>query len=359
MDLLEDIAGLLVSHERLGIVHRDIKPSNLFVQGSGVFALLDYGIAGSTDSDERPLGALGFQLEGRPVTGASGVLMGTPGYLDPHCVAGNSPDHRSDMYGLGITAWQALAGRHPFLGAGGTVWEALTKALEGVPDIREARPDVHPDLARILQGLTAVNPRERYESARNFLSDIQRHRYRGDAVTGPIAGTVFVAIPFNDGFSRVSRVIEQTGASLGLRAQPMDRVVHLEDIWQQIAREIECASCVVADMSRTGGTDPNANVVTEAAHARAIGKPVILISRDPPETLPFDWRHCPCIRYEQNSPGLARLSEALERRIRHVCAERAVALLAPAGVGSVGAIGWNGRPIQACGAGMNRGAVGV
>jgi hypothetical protein len=63
---------------------------------------------------------------------------------------------------------------------------------------------------------------------------------------------------------------------------------------------------------------PNVNVVTEAAHAVAIGKPVIVISQNAPESLPFDWRHVPVVRYSRSRSGLADLRKSLADRLAEI-----------------------------------------
>lgn len=98
----------------------------------------------------------------------------------------------------------------------------------------------------------------------------------------------------------------------------MDRLVFVKDIWNQIVQEIEASAVVVADFSRAHWwRQSNANVVTEAAHARAIGKPLIVISQDAPERLPFDWRHMPVLRYTPTAAGLRNLTEQLAGKLRH------------------------------------------
>jgi serine/threonine-protein kinase len=84
-----------------GIVHRDVKPGNLLVRPDGTIALTDFGIARGQDSTS--------------LTTPGGIL-GTPSYLAPEQVLGRPADPRSDVYALGVVAYECVAGRRPFTG---------------------------------------------------------------------------------------------------------------------------------------------------------------------------------------------------------------------------------------------------
>src|SRR5260370_22467835 len=84
-----------------GLVHRDIKPGNLLVGPGGRVKITDFGIAHAAGS--------------APIT-RTGTLIGTPAYLAPERVNGGSASPASDLYSLGIVAWECLAGAQPFTG---------------------------------------------------------------------------------------------------------------------------------------------------------------------------------------------------------------------------------------------------
>jgi serine/threonine-protein kinase len=92
--------GLQAVHDR-GIVHRDIKPANLLIRRDGAVVLTDFGIARRDDASRHT---------------ASGAVLGTPSYLSPEQVLGQDATFRSDVYALGLTAYECLAGRRPFEG---------------------------------------------------------------------------------------------------------------------------------------------------------------------------------------------------------------------------------------------------
>src|SRR5262245_32169494 len=94
--------GLDAAH-RAGIVHRDVKPSNLIVDRRGTVKLVDFGIARVTDAAAQLTGAM--------------ALMGTPSYMAPEQAKGLPVDHRADVYALGLTIYELLAGKPPFSAA--------------------------------------------------------------------------------------------------------------------------------------------------------------------------------------------------------------------------------------------------
>ena len=101
MDLIAQAARALQAVHDRGIVHRDVKPGNLLVRTDGSIALADFGIAHGT--------------AGTALT-ASGAILGTPAYLSPEQVLGQAASPRSDVYALGIVAYECLTGTRPFVG---------------------------------------------------------------------------------------------------------------------------------------------------------------------------------------------------------------------------------------------------
>lgn len=138
--LLETCAALSHVHG-LGLLHRDIKPHNLFVTATGRTKLGDFGAA--------TLQELGMtQTEG---------LMGTLAYLAPELARGDRPSSQVDVYGLGVTAYQLLTGRLPFVGP-----DFLSQHRESVPaDPRQHRPAIPAAWASLLLRMLHKQPDER------------------------------------------------------------------------------------------------------------------------------------------------------------------------------------------------------
>lgn len=308
-DLLEEVARVLRRQEEVGVLHRDLKPSNLFVRHSGRFCVFDYGLSAFDAPGEDGTTILDN------ATRVAATWMGTPRYMAPEQFGSLECDHRVDLYALGLIAWEALVGRPARTATG--VAEAMQQSQKPLPALCDERPDVPVAIEKIVRGLTAARPDERYQSAATLLEDIERHRYGGAAPRGPLRGTVFVALPYRPEFDTVFECVDALCAELALQARRMDRIVMVDNIWSRIVQEIEFARFVVADFSCAGGIAvPNPNVVTEAAHARATGRKLILISRNSALDLPFDWRHAQLIQYDPQAGGLEQLGMLLRPRFR-------------------------------------------
>jgi serine/threonine-protein kinase len=153
--LLEVSDALAYAHAR-GVVHRDIKPDNILLDGIDGRALVtDFGIARAASSDSGDTARLT----------ATGMAIGTPAYMSPEQASGDRDlDARSDLYSLGIVAYQMLCGEPPF--TGGTTPALLVKHLAEAPvPITQRRPDVPPDLAAIVMRLLEKNPDHRFQQA--------------------------------------------------------------------------------------------------------------------------------------------------------------------------------------------------
>lgn len=151
--IMRDVGDALAyAHER-GVVHRDIKPDNILLdQGSGRPMVTDFGIARAmTEGDSRLT--------------ATGVAIGTPTYMSPEQAAGDRTiDGRSDLYALGIVAYQMLTGQPPF--TAGSTPAILVKHLSERPiPVDQRRADVPPELSRIVMTLLEKDPAARFPTA--------------------------------------------------------------------------------------------------------------------------------------------------------------------------------------------------
>jgi eukaryotic-like serine/threonine-protein kinase len=136
--------GLHAAH-LAGLVHRDIKPANLLLAPGGLVKITDFGIAQATDATA--------------VTG-TGQLLGTPGYLAPERAMGASATSASDLYALGIVAYECLAGAPPFTGPALAV--ALAHQERALPPLPCQVPR---EVAALVLELTAKDPADRPCSA--------------------------------------------------------------------------------------------------------------------------------------------------------------------------------------------------
>ncbi len=151
--------ALQVAHDA-GIVHRDLKPDNIMVarnrDGSDLVKVVDFGIAKASSSDAQKVTK-------------TGLVVGTPEYMSPEQLAGDKLDGRSDIYSLGLVAFNCLTGALPF--AAETAQEAMIMRLTDRPrTLEEVAPD-RPwpaSLQAVLDKALARDAGERYQSAAQF-----------------------------------------------------------------------------------------------------------------------------------------------------------------------------------------------
>ena len=146
MALVAQAADALHAAHEKGIVHRDVKPGNLLVRPNGTLVLTDFGIARS---------AVVAQLT------AAGSVLGTASYISPEQAAGGTATPHSDVYGLGVVAYQCLAGHRPF--DGDTPLEIAMKHVRETP--RPLPRDIPPAVRAIVERAMAKDPAFRWPSA--------------------------------------------------------------------------------------------------------------------------------------------------------------------------------------------------
>ena len=145
LDIVAQTAAGLHAAHLAGLVHRDVKPGNLLLAPGGIVKITDFGIASAADS--------------APVT-RTGQLVGTPGYLAPERAMGAPATPASDLYSLGIVAYECLAGAPPFTGPALAV--ALAHRDRPIPPLPAWVPA---DVAALVLELTAKDPAARPRSA--------------------------------------------------------------------------------------------------------------------------------------------------------------------------------------------------
>src|SRR5947199_4048471 len=148
--------GLDYAH-RAGLIHRNVKPGNLLVSGeSGTIKLADFGIAKAAEQTR--------------ITQV-GAVLGTAAYLSPEQATGEEAEPPSDIYSLGVCAYQFLTGRLPHEYSSLTEL-ALKQQREAVVPVTELRPDVSPELDRAIRVALERDPSHRYASALDMAAAI-------------------------------------------------------------------------------------------------------------------------------------------------------------------------------------------
>ena len=146
--LLWDIGTALSFAHAHGVLHRDVKPGNVMLGIDGSVFVTDFGIARQVESEAITL---------------TGQLLGTPAYMSPEQCRGQSLSSASDQYALGVTAFEMLAGRPPFISNGAGELMAL-HLTEPAPNLTKLRPDCPKDLAAAVSRMLAKEPNQRFAS---------------------------------------------------------------------------------------------------------------------------------------------------------------------------------------------------
>ncbi|GAA1512884.1 serine/threonine-protein kinase [Nocardioides humi] len=163
-DLMAQAADALGVAHRAGIVHRDVKPANLLVTSDRTVKITDFGIARALDS---------------VALTRTGSVMGTPQYLSPEQARGNPSTPASDVYSLGVVAFECLAGRRPFE-AETPVATALAHLQQPVPQLP---PSVPGPLAAVVRRALAKDPAERYADGAAFAAALRAPEVAAAAAT--------------------------------------------------------------------------------------------------------------------------------------------------------------------------------
>lgn len=151
------IGEALAAAHRHGIIHRDVKPSNILLTAGGDAKLLDFGLAVSGAVDPGTARNLG---------------PGTLRYMSPEQVRGSAVDHRTDLWSLGATLYEALAGYPCFSGADSA---ATVEQIVGrqPPPLRDANPHLSPALVAVVERCLSKDPDARYQDAGGLVQELR------------------------------------------------------------------------------------------------------------------------------------------------------------------------------------------
>lgn len=155
--LVEQMAGGLDHAHQKGIVHRDFKPSNVLLDENGNVYLADFGIAKIAESTTQ-------------ITGSG--IVGTPAYMAPEVTRTDKVTPLIDVYALGVSLFEMLAGQHPYPSET-PVGLLLAHASQPIPDVRHHCPDLPEGVQGVIDRAMAKEPADRYQSAGELAAELR------------------------------------------------------------------------------------------------------------------------------------------------------------------------------------------
>ena len=149
------LSGLDYAHSK-GVFHRDMKPANILIASEGIVKIADFGLALISDY---------------PAITAQDGIVGTPAYMSPEQASGEEIDGRSDIFSLGLTFYEMMAGRRAF--DADSFSACIHKLLnEAPPKIANARKDIPNDISNILNRMLKKDASKRYQTCEEILQDL-------------------------------------------------------------------------------------------------------------------------------------------------------------------------------------------
>src|SRR5580704_4217725 len=205
--ILRQVCAALEAAHLEGVVHRDLKPQNVMLEASGRVVVMDFGLARS--------------MEATGLTQA-GAIMGTPAYMSPEQARGIPADERSDIFSLGIIAYQMLTGVVPY--KADTALASMLLRTQGPPTPSvEIDPTIPQALNDLVQKSLAVDPKDRYQSA--ALMDKDLHDWQEGTLAKAIV-TPRVAMMAESHTKRWIGIAVACAAILAAVAYGVDRWLH-------------------------------------------------------------------------------------------------------------------------------------
>jgi serine/threonine protein kinase len=185
--LMRQICDALTFAHEQQIVHRDLKPENIFVvpdpanAGRLKAVVTDFGLAKEKRAEP-----------GMAKLTATGIILGTPEFMSPEQIRGKPLDGRSDIYALGLVAYEMFSGRLPFEGK--SAQDMMIARLRGQPlPLRKARPDIPftPEFEKALMKAIEAEPNDRYQRANELGEALEKAKAGNTGIMSKIKGKLF------------------------------------------------------------------------------------------------------------------------------------------------------------------------
>ena len=221
LTIVKLIAGALAYAHQRGVIHRDIKPQNILFREDGTPALSDFGVAKvmktSANAEDTQLTALG-------------TVLGSPRYMSPEQITGQTLDARSDLYSLGVVFYEMLTGQ-PLFQAGDVVSLALMHCTEPIP----ALPMGFGRLQPILEKLLAKQVANRFDSAEQLIRAIEQVE-SGDSLHPPKEETTRIIPSSKTGSTTTTKLFIRRKASLIIGGSLLLATVALTSVYLTLFR---------------------------------------------------------------------------------------------------------------------------
>ena len=183
ISILRQIALGTEAAHKLGIIHRDLKSQNVMLEENGAVAILDFGLARGKSNEQLTLDS---------------VMVGTPHYMSPEQALGRPTDARSDVYSIGVMAYELLTGKVPFDGESPLVI-AMKHVSEPPPEDLRNMTTISAELIAIVYRALAKEPAQRFATAADLEAELAMLRpYESGqvpAVSGPRSVAAQIAMP--------------------------------------------------------------------------------------------------------------------------------------------------------------------
>jgi len=173
--IMEEVGSALdLAHDKQ-IIHRDIKPANIMITG-GRAKVMDFGVAKLASSEGT----------------ATGTIIGTPSYMSPEMLKGQSIDGRADIFSLGVVLYEMLTGKRPFVGD--SIPSVIYKIVGETPAApTTTNPKLHNGLDVVLAKALAKEPQERYQNCATLTKDLKNFRLMKAPAAAPVAAPAQVS----------------------------------------------------------------------------------------------------------------------------------------------------------------------
>ena len=278
--ILGAVGSALSAAHAVGLIHRDIKPDNIMLEGPDRHPqLMDFGIAKTGQT-----GGVGLT--------STGMVLGTPLYMSPEqATADPTVDPRSDIYSLGVLAYQLFTGVLPY--TGDSIYAVLSQHLTTpVPEPRSVRPDIPERISAALRRAMAKKPAERFQRVEEFLQALKGRGGAARSRRPALPGRRLLVTALFGGILLAGAAVVLWKGSRPVARAPIHATLRAEGVWFRLAetaapwdRALVLGSLGISGLEEVSlparGTNPARSVATPTLFLEAVRPDSDGISIDP------------------------------------------------------------------------------